>query len=307
MSDLCLAGLYADLERDTASCIATAEEGYRTAVLRVVEEVLLRGDCRVLLLAGPSSSGKTTTARILSEAFAERGRVAKMLSLDDFYRDANDPLYPRTGEGALDFESPDALHLGEVRECLFAILTGRDYGTPRYDFKTASRLPRPRPLSLPRDGVLIVEGLHALNPEITRGLPPGSLFRLFISVSTNLVDRDGERLISGRKVRFLRRLCRDFEHRGASASRTYELWRGVLAGEDAYLYPYRDTADRQIDTFHRYEIGVFAPLAERLLSAPDAPQGEYLDTVRRAVAAFSPISPALVPPTSLLREFLPTS
>ena len=146
-------------------------------------------------------------------------------------------------------------------------------------------------------------GASRPQPRLTDGL--AGLYRLFISVSANIVDGAGNRLLSGRKIRFLRRMSRDFLYRNATAARTYELWQSVLLGEDQYLYPYRDTADRQIDTFHLYEVGVLRTHAEYLLFAEDAPQNPYVDEIRHGLTAFPPIDSAHVPETSLLREFIP--
>lgn len=305
MSDIYLSELFYELKNDLGGCIARTEEGYRRAVDGVADEVLSSRARRIIMLAGPSSSGKTTTARLLSEHFEALGHSASVISLDDFYRDMSDPDYPKNADGKPDPESPDALHLAEVRNCLAAVAAGERTVIPRYDFKTAARLPEGVPLKLPEGGVLIVEGLHALNPRLTEGLPNERLFRLFISLSTNLVTDEGERLLSGRKMRFLRRMCRDALYRGASAAKTYAMWRGVLAGEDAYLYPYRDTADTCLNTFHRYEVGLFAESAIALLTAPDAPRNDYTAAVLSAVSRFTPLPYTVVPRTSLLREFLP--
>lgn len=304
MSDLYLRDILEELATDRPGCIARAEEAYRTAVLRVAEEVLA-AHRRVILLAGPSSSGKTTTARLLYERITEKGHPCATVSLDDFYRNMDDPAYPRNEQGKPDPEAPDALCLDEVHDCLGEVLEGRPTCIPRYDFKTAARLSEGVTLSLPEDGVLIVEGLHALNPRLTHGLSAEGLYRFFISVSTNLLADDGTRVLSGRKIRFLRRLCRDALYRGANAKRTYAMWRGVLAGEDAYLYPYRDTADCAVNTFHRYEVGLFTEAATRLLTTESAPKNDYTAAVLAALTHFPPLPASLPPKSSLLREFLP--
>lgn len=305
MSDIYLSELFYELKNDLCGCIARTEEGYRRAVDGVADEVLSFRERRIIMLAGPSSSGKTTTARLLCEHFESLGHSASVISLDDFYRNMSDPAYPKNENGKPDPESPDALHLAEIRACLAAVAAGERTVIPRYDFKTASRVGEGVPLELPEGGVLIVEGLHALNPRLTEGLPAERLYRLFISLSTNLIADDGERLLSGRKMRFLRRMCRDALYRGASAAKTYAMWRGVLFGEDAYLYPYRDTADACLNTFHRYEVGLFAESATALLTAEGAPRNDYTATVLSAVSRFAPLPYTVVPRTSLLREFLP--
>lgn len=302
MSDIRLDHILGALARDLPACIAAAEDGYRQKIESVVQD-LAAGGQRVVMLAGPSSSGKTTTANILADRLSACGHRAAVVSLDNFYRDPNDPHYPRNPDGSLDFETVDALEIGEIHDCIAAILRGETYPVPRFDFKQGRRAEERMPLSVPDGGILIVEGLHALNPVLTEGF--AGLYRLFISVSSNIVGEDGARLLSGRKVRFLRRMSRDFLYRNATAARTYELWQSVLPGEDRYLYPYRDRADRQLDTFHLYEVGVLRAYAERLLAAPDAPQNDYVNEIRRGLTFFPPLGSACVPETSLLREFIP--
>ncbi len=302
MSDICIDRILSETAENLASCVAAAEDAYHQKIESVVRD-LLSGGQRVIMLAGPSSSGKTTTANILADRLSTAGHSAAVVSLDNFYRQPDDPGYPRNPDGSLDFETVDALEIGAIHDCIAAVLRGGEYLLPRFDFKRGCRAEERIPLSVPEDGFVIVEGLHALNPVLTDGL--SGLYRLFISVSTNVVDGEGNRLLSGRKIRFLRRMSRDFLYRNATAARTYELWQSVLPGEDKYLYPYRDRADRQLDTFHLYEGGVLRGYAEKLLFAPDAPQNPYVEEIRRGLTAFPVIDSAHVPNTSLLREFIP--
>lgn len=290
---------------DTAALVTASEAAYRTAVDATVSRVIGDPACRVILLAGPSSSGKTTTARILCETIAAAGHPAFSLSLDDFYRPPDDPDYPLHSDGTPDYESPASLRISEIHDCLAAVLSGESYDVPRFDFMQGGRAPERHKLSVPSDGYLVVEGLHALNPLLTVGLAREKIAKIFISVSTNILDENGARLLSGRKIRLLRRMTRDALYRASDAARTYALWRHVLRGEEQHLYPLRDTADIKIDTFHPYEIGVFRPHAERLLAAEGAPHDAYIDVLRAALGRFAPLPTACVPKNSLLREFLP--
>jgi uridine kinase len=288
--------------------VRTVECDYEEKVRSVARRLISDPDRRVLLLAGPSSSGKTTTSRLLCEELRESGHEATVLSLDDFYRNPEEPEYPRDREGKLDYEAPDSIDIALVHDCIEAVLEGHTYPAPRFDFLTHRRAPAPQPISVPEGGVLIIEGLHALNPRLAAGLPQNRLFRLFISVSTNITDGEsGARLFSGRRVRFLRRLSRDALYRNSGAANTYTLWKNVTRGESLFLYPYRDTADMTLDTFHPYEIGVLRPYAERLLAAENAPHDDYIDEIRASLAHFAPLPTEIVPGTSLLREFLPSA
>lgn len=291
--------LVATPERAIAEAVAL----YRTKTEETADAIVSDGRIRVLLLAGPSGAGKTTTANLLADAVRARGHGSTVISLDDFYLDGGDPRYPRLADGSRNMECVEALDLAGIAKTLSDILAGRSFTVPRYDFKTASPIGE-RTYPAFTDGCVIVEGLHALNPKIAGNLPREALFRLFVSVSTNLVSDTGERLLSGRKIRFLRRLVRDSLYRGADAEHTLRLWRRVLAGEDAYLYPYRSLADRSFDTFHTFEVGVMRPFAETVITEASLAD-PYMREVASALRAVSVVDAALVPETSLIREFIP--
>ncbi len=291
---------------DPQNAARISERGYRQKMQGVVDRLLAEPTRRIILLAGPSSSGKTTTASLLREMLGTEGHPAAVVSLDDFYRELDEPDYPRHPDGTLDYEAPDAIDIAEVHDCLETVLRGEVYPLPRFDFLKRTRALKRTPLSIPEGGYLIVEGLHALNPRLSVGLARERLLKMFISVSTNLFSDGADTpFLTGRKIRFMRRMSRDRLYRASSAAQTYALWQSVRAGEENYLYPFRDLADVQLDTFHPYEVGVLRPLVEGLLDAPDAPRNPYIDEIRLALLEFSPLDDALVPPTSLLREFLP--
>ena len=163
----------------------------------------------------------------------------------------------------------------------------------------------PVTVKIPDGGCAIIEGLHALNPLLTDGLATDLVTKVFVSVSTNISIGD-DRILSGRKIRFIRRMSRDYLYRAADAARTLSFWQGVLAGEDKYLYPYKETADIRFDTFHFYEIGVMKRLATQVMDeSPALAEHPFLLVIRRALSHFPCIPLEMVPETSLLREFLP--
>lgn len=286
-----------------AATVAEAEEEYRAHLDDLAEKIVLRGT-RVVLLAGPSSSGKTTTANMLADRLRQGGHPATVISLDDFYYSKDDPRYPRTPEGTLDYETPYALRLDLIRQTIRRIQHGEPAPVPKFDFKIGRRWDNATVVDIPRGGCAVIEGLHALNPLMTEGIDPGSVARVFVSVSTNV--NDGERrLLSGRKIRFIRRLTRDFLYRASGAERTLSLWQGVLEGEDRYLYPFKNTAEFRFDTFHLYELGVMRPFAERVLAEAPTLCDPYLDVIRNALAHFTAVPLDCVPETSLIREFVP--
>ena len=225
-----------------------------------------------------------------------------MISLDDFYRDAGDPEYPRLPDGERDFEAVEALDLPDIENTLVSIAKGLDFSVPRYDFKLGRRV-ETRKFEKISHGCVIIEGLHALNPKIFEHLPENKILRIFISVSTNINDKD-ERILSGRKLRFTRRMIRDSIYRGADAEKTLELWQNVLLGEEKYLYPFRKYADIDFDTFHGFEPCVMRRFAEKLISPSLAKENEYAGIVLSALTKISPIKASLVPENSLIREFI---
>ena len=283
-------------------CVAEAEAGYTARVGELAEQVIARGS-RVVLLAGPSSSGKTTTSNLLADRLRQEGRWATVISLDDFYFNIGDPAYPRNSKGEPDYESPYSLDLSLLRQVMGKILSGEEVKLPRFDFRLGRRTDNATTVKIPEGGCAIFEGLHALNPVLTEGLNCDGVTRVFISVSTNILN-GGERILSGRKIRFLRRLSRDYLYRASDAARTLAFWEGVLEGEDKHLYPYRDTAHISFDTFHLYEVGVLAGAVKGILEEAKDLRDPYLDEVRRGVAFFDPLPQEIVPQNSLLREFI---
>ena len=282
--------------------IAAAETEYHAKIASAADTVVSHG-IRAVLLAGPSGAGKTTTANLLADAIRETGHAGLVVSLDDFYLDSADPRYPRFADGSRNMECAEALDLDAVRATLGDILAGRPFAVPKYDFRCSARTGVTEYSAL-TDGCVVIEGLHALNPQIAGDLMTDALLRIFVSVSTNIVNSEGKRLLSGRKMRFVRRLVRDHLYRGATAEHTLTLWRQVLAGEDAYLYPYKDSAQLYFDTFHTFEPGVMRPFAEQMTDAASLAD-PYMREVACALEQIAPISDTLVPDTSLIREFIP--
>lgn len=283
--------------------IRREEITYHAQVHEIAEKIVDDKKVRLVLLAGPSGSGKTTTANLIADAVRSLGEESTVVSLDDFYRTHDDPAYPRCKDGRYDFECPDALDMDLLQDTLASIAEGKSFSVPKYDFKTGSRSAVTEYGSFSQ-GCVIIEGLHALNPKISNALPADTLLKIFVSVSTN-INVDDMRILSGRKVRFVRRLVRDSIYRGADAERTLSMWRGVLEAEDVYLYPYKALADYAFDTFHTFELGVMKSFAEKLLSDELAGREPYVQTVLEALRQIEPIDLDLVPENSLIREFVP--
>ncbi len=287
---------------DPVSLVMNSEIKYRAFCDDIANRVAKNDKIRIILLAGPSGSGKTTTANILADKIKERGLESFVISLDDFYRSSDDPDYPRLPDGERDFEALEALNLPDIEKTLTRIADGVGFAVPKYDFKLGRRT-EIRNYKKISHGCVIIEGLHAMNPQIYAHLPKEKQLRIFISVSTN-VNKDGKRIISGRKMRFVRRMVRDSIYRGADAERTLNMWVNVLNGEDKNLYPYRGNADVNFDTFHAFEPAVMRPYVLSLISDELAEREPYAKTVLEAVKEAYPVDEGLVPEDSLIREFI---
>ena len=303
MAELELTKINTLIENSPIEAIRMAEIEYHSRIGEIARRIADDERIKVVLLAGPSGSGKTTSANLICDAIETLGEAAMVVSLDNFYRDSDDPDYPRLPSGEPDYECPEALRLDTLSDALMKIANNEPYDIPRYDFKVGScvEIQHYPPIN---HGWVIIEGLHALNPKIRERLSDESVLKIFISVSTN-INHVGERILSGRKARFIRRLVRDSIYRAADAEKTLEMWDEVLAAEDIYLYPYKATADLAFNTFHLFELPVMKPFVERLITDKIAEKSEYASTVLSAVRQVLPLDYNLVPNNSLIREFIP--
>ncbi len=302
MAEIEISKINGAISADPVAAIAAAEKRYKKFVSDMATRVAKNDNIRIILLAGPSGSGKTTTANLLADRIRHEGLSSFVISLDDFYRDSTDPLYPRLESGERDYETVEALNIPDIVRVLSDIAEGRDFSVPHYDFKVGHRTEETKYEKMSH-GCVIIEGLHALNPIIFECLPKERLLRIFISVSTNIND-GGRRILSGRKLRFVRRMVRDNIYRGADAEQTISMWFNVIAGEEKHLYPYRNFADVDFNTFHEFEPCVMRRFAEELISESLIQKSEYVRTVATALAMAQPIDEALVPEDSLMREFI---
>lgn len=302
MAEINLQYINSSAKADPVSLVRNSEIKYRAFVNDIATRVKQNDKIRIILLAGPSGSGKTTTANILADAIRGKGLQSFVISLDDFYKNADDPTYPLLPNGERDFETVEALNLRDIENTLVAISEGKEFSLPKFDFKKGCRVSETKHPKM-QHGCVIIEGLHALNPLIFEHLDASKVLRIFISVSTN-INKNGERIISGRKMRFIRRMIRDSLYRASDAEKTLSLWENVLHGEDKYLYPFRDNADIKFDTFHAFELGVMKPYVKALISNELAKSNEYAGAVLSAACEAVGIDETLVPNDSLIREFI---
>ncbi len=258
---------------------------------------------RVLLLAGPSSSGKTTTANLLCENLRRDGVDAFVVSLDDFYRGRG--LAPQLPDGSYDYESPEALDLPQLAACIRSLLEKGQALLPQYDFKAGKPKAEKVPLILPHRSVVIFEGIHALCPALVDRLPKKHVKKLFIHTQSRFYDGE-DLLFSRRDIRLIRRMVRDQKHRAVEAAETLSMWQQVVQGEETYLFPYVDTVDMTVDTTHAFEPCMMAEQALPLLKAIPTvhPQFAVARRLEAALEGFAAVSCSLLPEQCILREFL---
>lgn len=258
---------------------------------------------RLVMLSGPSSSGKTTTAQLLRKYLREMGAGAHIISLDDFYRGTG--LAPLLPNGKYDYESVEALDVEKIQACLKNVTGSGRFSVPRYSFSLGRPEPEERLYEIGPKDVVIVEGIHGLNPIFTRDLPPETCVKLYVSIKQQIKDANGE-VISPMDLRLVRRIVRDIKFRSTDADRTLSMWPEVVAGEDSYIRPYRISADYTVNSIHIYEPCVLRTTAIPLLRqiAPDSPNYRKARDLESRLMRFEPISPTLVPENSMLREFL---
>ena len=258
---------------------------------------------RLVLIAGPSSSGKTTTCKRLSVQLAVNGIRPVAISLDDYFVDRDKT--PRDASGDYDFEHLHALNLELFNEQLNALFRGEEVELPRYDFQTGRSLMSGKKLTLPDNAVLVIEGIHALNPELTAQIPQECIFRVYASALTTLL-LDNHNYVPTTDNRLLRRIIRDHKYRGVSAVETIRRWPSVRNGENRWIFPYQENADQIFNSAMLFELAVIKRQAEPLLEEVPENCVEYAEAYRllKFLRYIKPIPEDQIPPTSLLREFL---
>lgn len=281
------------------------ERMYSASLRQIVREMISRpGDNKILMLSGPSSSGKTTGANMLARLFQKEGIEANVISLDDFYRNRDD--IPDGPDGKKDFEVISALDTELIHDTLQDLIEKGATKLPYFDFTAGRRTDNVFDLNLEKGDVVIIEGLHAINPVFTEGLNSDCLYRIYASTASDILDDDSSLLFTRREVRFLRRAIRDYKFRGASLELTFSMWSKVLEGEDKYLVPLIDTADYIIDSLHPYEICVYKGICEELFATlpPDSECQIYAEEFARRMEKVTKLDVGIVPKSSLLREFV---
>ena len=291
------------MQGHSSTLIQISEALQEKKIAKIADEIANRKGIKIVLIAGPSSSGKTTTCKRLSVQLAVNGIKPIEISLDDYFVDRDKT--PRDEKGDYDFEHLHALNLPLFNEQLSALFRGEEVELPRYDFPTGTSQMSGRKLRLGENEMLVVEGIHALNPELTSQIPNEQIYRVYASALTTIL-LDNHNYIPTTDNRLLRRIIRDHKYRAVSAQETIRRWPSVRAGENKWIFPYQENADAMFNSAMLFELAVIKSQAEPLLEQVPENCPEHAEAYRllKFLRYIKPIPETQIPPTSLLREFL---
>lgn len=291
------------IESGHAKDLVTEGENYHAEQLaHITQEIIARG-ARVVLIAGPSSSGKTSTSHKLCLELLAQGKQPVALSLDNWY--LNGDLTPLKPDGTKDYESVYAIDLNQLEDDLKALVAGKEIALPTFNFAEEKREYPGETLNLEKEAVLVMEGIHALNPILTRHLSDHDKYKIFASPMSP-VSLDGETWIPTYVHRLLRRMSRDYRTRGKSPLQTIAGWADVREGEAKWIEPFRDQADAQFDTSMLYELPAIRYAVETALQSVPAVAEEYqtAEKLLYYLSFFEGLEASFIPRTSILREFI---
>ena len=272
-------------------------------ISQIADTIAGRKEIKVVLIAGPSSSGKTTFCKRLSVQLLASGVKPVQISLDDYF--VNRVETPKDENGELDYESIYALNIPLINEQFNALFRGEEVELPKYNFQTGKSEKSGEKLHLGENNILLVEGIHALNPLLTEQIADDKKFKIYASALTTIL-LDDHNYIPTTDNRLLRRIVRDYKYRGCSAQDTIHRWPSVRAGENKWIFPYQEQADVMFNTALLFELAVIKPQAEEVLEQVPENCEEYAEAyrLRKFLKYFAPLPFRNLPPTSLLREFL---
>lgn len=272
-------------------------------ISQIADTIAEKKNIKVVLIAGPSSSGKTTFCKRLSVQLLASGVKPVQISLDDYFVNRHET--PKDENGELDYESIYALNIPLINEQFNALFRGEEVELPKYNFQTGTSEKSGKKLHLEENNVLVVEGIHALNPLLTEQIANEKKFKIYASALTTIL-LDNHNYIPTTDNRLLRRIVRDYKYRGCSAEETIHRWPSVRAGENKWIFPYQEQADVMFNTAMLFELAVIKPQAEEVLEQVPENCEEYAEAyrLRKFLKYFAPLPFRDLPPTSLLREFL---
>lgn len=299
-------------EKSISDFVALCEKRYDDQLESVCKKLLGDDKYKIVLLAGPSGSGKTTTARKLSEKITNGGKNAVYISLDDFFLNRED--LPRLPNGETDFESVYTLDLDEIHKCFSLILSGKEALVPHFDFVSGKRQnENAKRLVLGEKDIVIVEGLHAINPELTNGIEAfdgKGFYKLFVNPDSQIYNEDGSYVLKRRTLRMMRRMIRDYFFRGSSLENTLNMWDGVCREEIKNIIPFKDSADTVIDTTHFYEPCIYHHYLLPIIEKSEIKNEKHAQTLKELAEKLDLFFDApsdIVPENSMIREFIGSS
>ena len=292
--------------KESAMLINVAEALHDKKIGRISDDISRRyaeGGARIVLIAGPPSSGKTTFTKRLAIQLMTNLLEPKMISLDDYF--VNREVTPRDIDGDYDYESLYALDLETFNRDLNALIAGEEVNLPTYNFELGHRVYKGKKLKLNSNSVLLIEGIHGLNPELTAHIDAKMKYLIYVSALTTL-SIDDHNWVPTTDNRLLRRIIRDYKYRGVSATDTIKRWPSVRRGEEKWIFPFQENADAMFNSSLIFELGVMKELADDILNGVPRDIREYAEAyrLRKLLSYFTPITDRLIPSTSLLREFL---
>ncbi|MBD5415141.1 MAG: nucleoside kinase [Bacteroides sp.] len=291
---------------EARSLINVAEALHNNKIAHIADDITRRyeqGGARIVLVAGPSSSGKTTFTKRLGIQLMTNLLEPKMISLDDYFVNRADT--PLDADGDYDYESLYALDLKQFNADLSALLRGEEIELPTYNFAKGMREYNGRKLSLTDRSILLIEGIHGLNPQLTESIAAEMKYKVYVSALTTL-SLDNHNWVPTSDNRLLRRIIRDNAYRGVGASETIRRWASVRRGEEKWIFPFQENADAMFNSSLLFELGVLKERGEELLKRVPQDEPEYAEAyrLRKFLSYFKPIEEHYIPSTSLIREFI---
>ena len=286
-----------NITNDCAKFIEFCENSYKSQIYEIAQKVKnSNGEIKFVMLAGPSSSGKTTTSKILVDAIKKQGFFAKELSLDDFF--VNRIETPKWEDGRYNYETFESIDWNLFSECMSCLLEGKPVNLPTYNFVTGEKEFYGK-TTVDENTVFIIEGLHALNPIIDKVIPKRNSIKVYISTNTE-IEFKNKKYISNTDVRLFRRIIRDFHTRATTVDQTLESWQTVRLGENLYIDPFVEQAEILINTFHPYELCVYKSIFKTFEN-----NSKSLDDIKKTLSVFEELEKNVVPKDSVLQEFIP--
>lgn len=282
--------------------INSVENRFNSSIEKLIDYILNdKKECKLMLVSGPSSSGKTTFAKIILERLKKKGVLSEVFPFDNFYLGID--KVPILQDGSRDFEAIDSLDIKNIKKCLSTLIKTGECIIPTYDFAKMAPAKEKQHLKNPKAGIVLAEGLHAINPILTEGISPEHIIRIYVDIDSGIKYKD-KVFFPPKFLRLSRRVLRDYIYRGTLSLQTLEMWNNILRGEKLYIRPIRRYADVKVDTLHEFEPCVMKnetlKLFEDLPLEVKVSFTEFIESLKK----FNEIRKDLVPQDSLIREFI---